>query len=43
MLIHSFSRNCTFKYTLDKKGNKVYSNKEAELKIENYSKQEKLE
>ncbi len=36
MLIHSFSRNCTFKYTEDKKGNKIYNDKKAELKIEKY-------
>ena len=34
---HSFTRNCTFDYTVDKKGVKSYQSKDAELKVEKYN------
>ena len=38
LAVNSFSRNCTFKYKVDKNGNKIYKMKEAELKVEKYKK-----
>ena len=40
---NNFTRNCKFKYTVGAHGNKVYKNKEAELKIEKYNSESQAE